>query len=206
MHSRWYLVLLSSLPVQCLPNTSRRGTFENPAAPTRAFFRYWFPDASVDPDLVAADIASAGEIGAGGVEFLPFYNYGGWTASYPKGADWGTYAFGTAPFLNIFRQALEAHADNDMVMDFSIGPNQGQGVPAQSDDEGLQWDLVSLSYDSQYIVPFSDLNKAAAKLKNLLTRIGPVRSSLHGKHYSEGPRMGIRRTRCSRDRYRHRNR
>ena len=26
-------------------------------------------------------------------------------------------------------------------MDFAIGPNQGAGVPAEFDDEGLQWDL-----------------------------------------------------------------
>jgi hypothetical protein len=28
-------------------------------------------------------------------------------------------------------------------MDFAIGPNQGQGVPAEPDNEGLQWDIVS---------------------------------------------------------------
>lgn len=27
-------------------------------------------------------------------------------------------------------------------MDFALGPNQGQGVPAEYNDEGLQWDLV----------------------------------------------------------------
>jgi hypothetical protein len=27
-------------------------------------------------------------------------------------------------------------------MDVALGPNQGQGVPARPDDEGLQWDLV----------------------------------------------------------------
>jgi hypothetical protein len=29
-----------------------------------------------------------------------------------------------------------------LFMDFALGPNQGQGVPAPSDDRGLQWDLV----------------------------------------------------------------
>jgi hypothetical protein len=32
-------------------------------------------------------------------------------------------------------------------MDFAIGPNQGQGVPAEPDNEGLQWDMVSKSQD-----------------------------------------------------------
>jgi hypothetical protein len=27
-------------------------------------------------------------------------------------------------------------------MDFALGPNQGQGVPAEPDNEGLQWDMV----------------------------------------------------------------
>lgn len=28
-------------------------------------------------------------------------------------------------------------------MDFAMGPNQGQGVPAHPDDDGLQWDLFA---------------------------------------------------------------
>ncbi|KAL7956296.1 hypothetical protein V8C34DRAFT_326292 [Trichoderma compactum] len=30
-------------------------------------------------------------------------------------------------------------------MDFALGPNQGQGVPAEPDDQGLQWDLIPYS-------------------------------------------------------------
>ena len=120
------------------------GTFADPAAVSRPFFRYWLPDASVHPELVAEDITNAGLVGAGGVEFLPYYNYGGEMGRYPAGADWSTFGFGTPAFRDVFRRALEAHRDNGMVMDFALGPNQGQGVPAAPDDEGLQWDLVSL--------------------------------------------------------------
>ncbi|UPL03682.1 hypothetical protein LCI18_014616 [Fusarium solani-melongenae] len=119
-----------------------RGSFSNPSARSRPFFRYWLPDASADPELVAQDISSAGEVGAGGVEFLPFYNYGGDVGKYPAGADWSKYGFGTPAFQNLFRVALQAHKDNDMVMDFALGPNQGQGVPADPNDGGLKWDLV----------------------------------------------------------------
>ena len=34
------------------------------------------PDASVDPAAVAADVKAVGSIGAGGIEFLPFYGVG----------------------------------------------------------------------------------------------------------------------------------
>lgn len=123
------------------PRTSA-GSFANPGASVRPRFRYWLPDASVDAHTVAADIAAAGSIGAGGVELLPFFEYGGELGSMPAGADWATYNFGTVPFRDIFAAALAAHEENGLVMDFSLGPNQGQGVPASSDNPGLQWDLV----------------------------------------------------------------
>jgi len=118
------------------------GTFANPGTNVRPRFRYWLPDASVDVDTVAADIAAAGSIGAGGIELLPFFEYGGELGSMPAGADWATYNFGTVPFRNIFAAVLTAHEENGLVMDFSLGPNQGQGVPASPDNPGLQWDLV----------------------------------------------------------------
>lgn len=118
------------------------GSFANPAADVRPRFRYWLPDASVDGHTVAADIAAAGSVGAGGIELVPFFEYGGELGSMPAGADWATYNFGTVPFRNLFSAALTAHEERQLVMDFSLGPNQGQGVPASPDNPGLQWDLV----------------------------------------------------------------
>ncbi|KAH6985202.1 hypothetical protein EDB80DRAFT_869204 [Ilyonectria destructans] len=92
-----------------------------------------------------ADIGRAADIGAGGAEFIPFYQYGGDAGGVPPGADWTKYGYATRPFLELFRQALEVHKSRGLIMDFSLGPNQGQGVPAESDDEGLQWDLVPFS-------------------------------------------------------------
>lgn len=119
-----------------------KGTFANPGASRRAFFRYWFPDASVDAAMVAEDIASAAAVGAGGIEFVPFYEYAGEIGPPPPGVDWSTLGFGTEPFKERFRTALRAHADNGLLMDFALGPGMGHGVPASPDDEGLQWDLV----------------------------------------------------------------
>lgn len=128
------------------------GTFSHPEARVRPRLRYWLPDASVDVDVVVKDIASAASIGAGGVEFTPFYEYGGDLGSMPLGANWSTYNFGTPAFNKIFKKALEAHEEYGLVMDFALGPNQGQGVPAKPDDEGLQWDMVcdSLASMMQY--------------------------------------------------------
>jgi hypothetical protein len=39
--------------------------------------------------------------------------------------------------------ALKSHSEHGLVMDFAIGSNQGQGVPAEPDNKGLQWNMVS---------------------------------------------------------------
>lgn len=129
-----------------------RGTFDNPAARLRPRFRYWLPDAGVDVQTVQDNIKSAGAIGAGGVEFLPFYNYGGELTPAPAGSNWTRDGFGTPSFHKMFLGALEAHKEAGMVMDFPLGPNQGQGVPADYGDEGLQWDLVcTCCVDGHYL-------------------------------------------------------
>ncbi|OBR14858.1 Secreted protein [Colletotrichum higginsianum IMI 349063] len=130
--------------------TEKQDHFRDPPSRQRPRFRYWLPDASVDPDVVKADIKSAGSIGAGGVEFLPFYNYGGELGGPPLGVDWSTYGFGTPAYLQLFTSALEAHKEGGMAMDFSLGPNQGQGIPAHHDDEGLQWDLVTTAQELSF--------------------------------------------------------
>lgn len=53
------------------------GTFQNPSVNVRPRFRYWVPDASVNHTSLADDIKEAGRVGAGGVEVLGFYQYGG---------------------------------------------------------------------------------------------------------------------------------
>lgn len=119
------------------------GTFRNPSSKVRPRFRYWLPDGSVDQATVSANIQSSANVGAGGVEFLGFYNYGGELGPTPPGADWTIYGFGTPAFQDQFRNVLQTCKELGLVMDFPLGPNQGQGVPAVTTDPGLQWDLVS---------------------------------------------------------------
>ncbi|KAL2811612.1 hypothetical protein BJX63DRAFT_444029 [Aspergillus granulosus] len=127
--------------------SSTLGTFENPSVHSRPRFRYWLPDSGVDKEIVATNIKESGKRGAGGVEFLPFYNYGGETGDPALDANWVVNGFGTPAFRDVFLAALQAHKDAGLLMDFALGPNQGQGVPAESDDEGLQWDLVPFSLE-----------------------------------------------------------
>jgi len=126
-------------------STASASDFLSPPATSRPLFRFWVPDAGVDSNIVAKDVQNAGAVGAGGVEFITFFNYGGEMGSEPRqaGADWGRDMFGTKKFQNMFRSALKAHGERGMKMDFALGPNQGQGVPAHKGDPGLQWDLVS---------------------------------------------------------------
>ncbi|KAF2732260.1 secreted protein [Polyplosphaeria fusca] len=143
--------------VDALPNyptdpsfdaTVDRGTFENPSPHVRPKFRYWIPDASVDTRVVARDVEAAKAVGAGGLELLGYYLYGGppsngaGRGTYAP-VDWAKYGFGTDAWHAVFKAFVQAHKDNGLVVDFAMGPNQGTGVPAPADDEGLMWDLAA---------------------------------------------------------------
>ncbi|KAM3084282.1 hypothetical protein ACMFMF_001639 [Clarireedia jacksonii] len=120
------------------------GSFKNPGAVVRLRFRYWLPDAGVNDSIVQENIQSAGAIGAGGVESTILFVWRrdpvcwSWTG---LGHVW----IWTDAFRKVFIASLQAHKDNELVMDFALGPNQGQGVPARTDDGGLQWDLAPFS-------------------------------------------------------------
>ena len=77
-----------------------RGTFATPAVESRPKFRYWLPDASVEPAVVASDVKAAGDVGMGGMELLGYYLYGGPPSNgagrgLAAPVDWATYGFGT---------------------------------------------------------------------------------------------------------------
>ncbi|KAF7898807.1 hypothetical protein EAE99_012363 [Botrytis elliptica] len=112
---------------------NNRGTFQNPANHVRPKFRYWLPDASIDPAGIAADIKDIGSIGAGGIELCNFYLYGGQIGK--PTSDWSTYGFGNA--------AAQATKENGLVIDLALGPESGQGVPAEWNNPGLAYDLIS---------------------------------------------------------------
>lgn len=122
-----------------------QGSFSNPAAHQRPRFRYWVPDASVSTDIVASDIRGAGSIGAGGVELLGFYNYGGSFGPPPNGSgiDWTVTGWGLPAWKNLQDVAIRTAVNANLVIDLSLGPNQGAGTPAPYNDTGRAWQLVS---------------------------------------------------------------
>jgi hypothetical protein len=87
---------------------------------------------------VARDIDEIAAVGGGGLEFLPFYNYG----LGPAVTDWSIYGFGTEAFKGLLSAALDATALNGLVFDFAFGPNQGAGVPSEVATPGLAMELV----------------------------------------------------------------
>ncbi|KAH8878917.1 hypothetical protein GQ53DRAFT_849936 [Thozetella sp. PMI_491] len=112
--------------------------FDTPPNYYRPKFRYWLPDASVPIDEVVQDIHAIADVGCGGVEFLPFFNYG----NGPVVTDWSIYGFGTEAFKDVLRAALNASAADGLLFDFALGPNQGQGVPSEPETPGLGYQLV----------------------------------------------------------------
>lgn len=113
------------------------------------------PDASVPPELVSKDIHDVKAAGAGGLEFLPFYYYGFGEESFrrnhipdPHLPDWNVFGFGTPAFVSLFKDSLKAAQDAGLLMDFALGPNQGQGVPSEAGTSGLAVHLLmgSTSY------------------------------------------------------------
>ncbi|UDD54805.1 hypothetical protein AFCA_002448 [Aspergillus flavus] len=59
----------------------------------------------------------------------------------PEGVDWNIYGYGTSAYRKVLKAALQAHKDHGLLMDFSMGPQSGQGVPAEPDNPGLVWEL-----------------------------------------------------------------
>ncbi|KAJ5605313.1 secreted protein [Penicillium lagena] len=118
----------------------KAGTFQNPSANVRPRFRYWVPDASVDLSYVADDIEGAAAAGAGGIELLGYYLYGANPGTFVP-VDWSTYGWGTPAWKKLFDAVIQTTIEHNLIMDFAMGPNQGQGVPAHEGDDGLLWDL-----------------------------------------------------------------
>ncbi|KAF0324101.1 secreted protein [Colletotrichum asianum] len=113
--------------------------FASPPYIYRPKFRYWLPVAEVDIEAVTRDVAEIASVGAGGLEFLPYYQFRS------PSANWSTYGYGINASRAVFRTAMQAAADNDLLFDFSIGANQGQGVPSEPESVGLALELADVN-------------------------------------------------------------
>ncbi|KAI5919751.1 hypothetical protein F4810DRAFT_465504 [Camillea tinctor] len=132
------LVVSSLAAIPSLSSPVAVEDFNSPPIQYRPKFRYWLPDASVPLQSVINDVDSIASVGAGGLEFLPFYNYG----LGPALTDWSIYGFGTEAFKNVLSAALNASVAQGLMFDFALGPNQGAGVPSTVETLGLAKELV----------------------------------------------------------------
>ncbi|KAL2835883.1 hypothetical protein BJX68DRAFT_273689 [Aspergillus pseudodeflectus] len=118
--------------------------FTTPPVEYRPKFRYWLPDASVDPDVVRDDLRQMAAVGAGGFELLPYFELG------DDPSHWGEFGYGTEAYRRIFRVAMETAKEEGLLMDFAVAANQGQGVPAAPGTEGL---AMHLTYSNVTVAP-----------------------------------------------------
>jgi hypothetical protein len=57
----------------------------------------------------------------------------------------------------VLQNCAQAHQDNGIVMDFAFGPNQGTGVPAPEDSDGLMWDIAAYNISIPIGSSFDDI-------------------------------------------------
>ncbi|KAF2108840.1 hypothetical protein BDV96DRAFT_636539 [Lophiotrema nucula] len=173
-------VLLAILYAGLLPiptNAQPKG-FENPTPEFRPKFRYWLPDASVSSAIVADDFEDAKDAGAGGLELLPFYLYGMGYTKYSGLPDWSKYGFGTPAFVSLFKDALKAAEKNGILMDFALGANQGQGIPAEVSTPGLAVELLmgntTITPKGSFSAPVPQARQPSASILSGLNFMHPL--------------------------------
>ncbi|KAJ7736525.1 hypothetical protein B0H14DRAFT_2638956 [Mycena olivaceomarginata] len=143
MVALWILFATLCWPARVAPSlTGELGSFASPK--TGVKWRYWIEDASASPDILRADVAEMASVGSSGFELLS--PYGG------EAQDTGNilldptdFAFGSDNFVDVTAVLVEAAMDNNITIDFSMGPDQGAGVPVFPDDvdmEGMNTELV----------------------------------------------------------------
>lgn len=81
-------------------------------------------------------------VGAGGFEWLPYYQLGGDSMS--------EYSYGSNASRALFRAAMETAEEEGLLVDFAVAANQGQGVPAEPGTPGLAVHLVSFIFVLTY--------------------------------------------------------
>ncbi|KAJ4474499.1 hypothetical protein J3R30DRAFT_3295777 [Lentinula aciculospora] len=127
-----------------------RGTFASPK--TGVKWRYWIEDANVDLDILNSDIAEIAQVGSSGFELLSYQSYGSVLSS--TGlilVDPTDFAFGSDRFVNITASVVQAAINNNLTIDFTLGPDQGAGVPVLPDDVDMEGMNTELVFGSHFI-------------------------------------------------------
>ncbi|KAG7095059.1 hypothetical protein E1B28_005849 [Marasmius oreades] len=134
-----------------------RGTFANPG--TGPKWRYWIEDSSAELDVLQTDVAEMAKIGSSGFELLSYQSYGGVESD--KGdvvVDPTDVAFGSDKFVTVTETLIRAAITNNITIDFTLGPNQGAGVPVKPEDVDQEGMLTELVFGSHFLKPGESFN------------------------------------------------
>ncbi|KAJ3877808.1 hypothetical protein F5051DRAFT_373819 [Lentinula edodes] len=134
-----------------------RGTFVSPK--TGVKWRYWIEDASVDIDTLRFDIAEIARVGSSGFELLSYQSYGSVSSS--TGLiilDPTDFAFGSDRFVNVTASVVQAAIDNNLTIDFTLGPDQGAGVPVLPEDVDMEGMNTELVFGSHFLAAGESFN------------------------------------------------
>ncbi|MFI8949722.1 glycosyl hydrolase [Streptomyces sp. NPDC053750] len=105
-------------------------SFASPAASVRPKFRWWWPDALVDPDEIRREIDQIADAGFGGVEIAAV------THSVSEPIDPARHGWGTPAWVGAVEAALGQAKKRDVVVDLTIGPAWPAAVPGITPDSG----------------------------------------------------------------------
>uniref|UniRef100_A0A0W0ETP8 Secreted protein n=2 Tax=Moniliophthora roreri TaxID=221103 RepID=A0A0W0ETP8_MONRR len=145
--------LLRSLLALALPaftlaqNIISKGTFASPK--TGVKWRYWIQDASADLDVLRSDVAEMAKVGSSGFELLSYQSYG--SVIGPVILDPTDVAFGSDRFVNVTATLVQAAKQHNLTIDFTLGPNQGAGVPVKPDEVDQEGMLTELVFGSRFL-------------------------------------------------------
>ncbi|KAL0071212.1 hypothetical protein AAF712_001778 [Marasmius tenuissimus] len=144
------LTIITALLVGNALSQGERGTFVNPK--TGPKWRYWIEDSSADPDFLRRDVAEMARVGSSGFELLSYQSYGGLQSETGDVLiDPTDVAFGSDAFVNVTKTVAQAAKDDGLTIDFTLGPNQGAGVPVKPEDVDQEGMLTELVFGSHFL-------------------------------------------------------
>ncbi|KAF9261143.1 hypothetical protein L218DRAFT_961843 [Marasmius fiardii PR-910] len=136
-----------------------RGTFANPK--TGPKWRYWIEDSSADLNVLRRDVAEMAKVGSSGFELLSYQSYGGLQSDTGDVlVDPTDVAFGSDKFVTVTETLVRAAKANNITIDFTLGPDQGAGVPVKPDDVDQEGMLTELVFGSHFLNPGDSFNGA----------------------------------------------
>ncbi|KAF5392033.1 hypothetical protein D9757_003216 [Collybiopsis confluens] len=149
--------LLGAVGLAASSTVVNRGSFASPR--TGVKWRYWIEDASADLDTVRFDVEEMARMGSVGFQLLSYQSYGSVLSS--TGLillDPTDFAFGSDRFVNVTATIVQAALNNNLTIDFTLGPDQGAGIPVLPEDVDMEGMNTELVFGSHFLNPGQSFN------------------------------------------------